>query len=278
MIETDAFQARQGCAIHVRGPGEEAALCRLGPNCADNLSPDRRWNPIGLQAAEAGHARLHQAFEPVQPPRGHRFGDLGPLQPRIGDIQPIRRSPRIGQGTATAGGEPLLLALADGGIDRDPIDREVQPDMQSILRCRLRYPRDAVIGGSLPAQGGVQGFMIGGDEDVSACTWDERRRDAYDIEPHGPASREVGRPLGQRPRDQRMQVVDLRCHASRGSELSCGPPVSVANSSEMTMPYPVWGNPPIATVTFAAPHIHLTGRRAISQLSVKAGAMRLSLA
>jgi hypothetical protein len=111
--------------------------------------------------------------------------------------------------------------------------------------------------------------MIGCDEYVSACAWRERRRDAHDIEPHRAASRELGRPLGQPPSNQRMQVIDLRCHASRGPERPCGPLLSVANASEMTMPYPVWGNQPIATVTFAVPHIHLTGRRATSQLSVK---------
>ena len=93
-----------------------------------------RGRVVGVQATEPGDARLRQTCEPVQPPCGHGLGDLGLLQPGIGDIQPTRRPPRAGWRATVVRGEPLLLAAADRGIDRDLIDGEVEPDAQPMLR------------------------------------------------------------------------------------------------------------------------------------------------
>ena len=146
-----------------------------------------------------------QTIKSIQPPIADCLGDLGLLQPRIGDIQPMRRAQRIGQRTATARREPRLFATADQ-LHRWQPDRS--PD-----RASTRSPwlgrlagdaRDALVGRARPAQRGVQRLMIGGDEDVAARTRHERRRDADSVESHGLAAREMRGPVGRgrrRPAD-----------------------------------------------------------------------------
>ena len=230
MVEADAFQSRQCGAFDARRPGQEAASLLL--QTADDPPPQRCRRVVGVQAAEPGDTRPHQPREPVQPPCGHGLGDLGPLQPGIGDIQPTRRPPRAGRRAAAARGEPVLLAPADRGIDRDLIDGEVEPDAQPMLRGLARDARYAGIGGAWPAQRRVQRLMIGGDEDVAARARQERRGDADRVESHGAAAREMRRPIRQIASNQRMKMIDLWCHAVRGSVCSDGPGLRPWNASE----------------------------------------------
>ena len=187
---------------------------------------------VGVQATEPGDTRLRQPCEPVQPPCGHRLGDLGPVQPGVGDIQPTRRPPRAGWRAAVVLREPLLLAAADRGIDRDLIDRKVEPDPQSMLRGLARDARDAGIGSAWPAQRRVQRLVIGGGENVAARARQEGRGDANRVESHGAAAREMRRPIRKVASNQRMEVIDLWCHAVRGSVCSDGPGLRPWNASE----------------------------------------------
>ena len=230
MVEADPFQSRQRGAFDTRRPRQEAASLPL--QTADDPPPERRRRVVGVQATEPGDTRLHQACEPVQPPCGHRLGDLGPVQPGVGDIQATRRPPRAGRRAAIVLGEPLLLAAANRGIDRDLIDGKVEPDPQSMLRGLARDARDAGIGSARPAQRRVQRLVIGGGEDVAARTRQERRGDADRVESHGAAAREMRRPIRQIAGNQRMEVIDLWCHAVRGSVCSDGPGLRPWNASE----------------------------------------------
>ncbi len=152
MIEADPFEPRQRGAFDARRPGQEHASLMLLFQGRDEPSPQSRRGAVGIQAAEPGDARLHQAREPVQPPFRHRLGDLGLLQSRIGDVEPMRRPPGAGQRATAAWREPVVLAAADRGIDRDLVDGQIKPDAQAMLRGLLRDASNAGIGRPRPAQ------------------------------------------------------------------------------------------------------------------------------
>ncbi len=213
MVEADSLKSRQHGTLDPRRPGKEIAPFMVLLQRTDDPSPERRGHVIGIQATEPADACLHQAREPIQPPHGHRLGDLGLLQPGIGDVQPMRCPPRAGRRATTARSEPVIRAAPNDGIDRDLIDGQIEPDAQPMFRGLPRHPCDAGIGGAGPAQRRVQRLVIAGDEDVAAGARHEGRRNAHRVEPHGTAAREMRRPIGQFPGNQRMQVVDLGCHA-----------------------------------------------------------------
>jgi hypothetical protein len=187
---------------------------------------------IGIEAAKAGDTRLHEACQSIEPPCSHRLGNLGLLQPGVSDVEAMRRPPRGGQRATTARGEPIMLATANRGIDGNLVDGQIKPDAQAMLGRLLRHACDAGIGGARPAQRRVQNLMISGDEDVAAGTGQKRWRDAHRVEAHGLAQRKVRRPVGEIAGNQRMQVINLWCHAVRGSVCLGGSRSRLLNASE----------------------------------------------
>ena len=183
----------------------------------DDPSPQRGRRMVGIETAKAGDTRPYEARQPIQPPRRYRLGNLGLLEPRVSDVEPVRRPPRGGQRATAPRGEPIVLTAANRGIYGDLVDGEIKPDAQAMLGRLLRHARDAGIGGPRPAQRRMQNLMICSDEDIAAGTWQERWCDAHRVEAHGLAERKVRRPVGEIAGHQRMQVIDLWCHAVRGS-------------------------------------------------------------
>ena len=127
-------------------------------NRADDPPPERRGRVIGSRQRNPAIPRPHQPGEPIQPPCGHRLGDLGPLQPGIGDIQATRRPPRAGWRAASRPARTTAPRAGDRGIDRDLIDGKVEPDPQPMLRglaarcarCRHRQRRASPAPGAAP--------------------------------------------------------------------------------------------------------------------------------
>ena len=195
MVEANPFQSRKGRPLHAWRPRQELALRRIAAQAADQLMPDSRRDAVRVQTAKPSDSGMHELSQAIQPPLGQAFRDLGSLQPCVCRVEPEWRVPRIRQRTATTAGKPILLTATDGGVDRDAIDRQVQPQSESVSRSVCRGTSDALIGGTIPLQCRMQVCVVGGDEYVSAGAWGKWWRDADDVEPHRAATREVQWPL-----------------------------------------------------------------------------------
>ena len=269
MIEADTLQSGQRRALHARRPCQEPTVRCTVPDSADDPPPQGRRNAIRLQAAETGDARPDQTRKPVQPPFRQRLGDFG-LRRALHRRRPAGAALARDSATHRNCRWRTNAPRADGCRHRLRTCRSQGPARcADLFGCLVRDARDAGIGRPVPAQCRMQGLMVGGDEDVAARARSEWRRDTHGIKPHRAAACEVTRPLGQMAGDQRMQMIDLWGHASRGSGWSGRRLLLRFERFGITKPYAFCGNPATITAGFAVPPIHLAGSHGNSQLSVR---------
>ena len=211
MVEADAFQSRQRGALHARRPRQEAAS--LGCNAADDPPPDRAG---GDRAPDSGTRSRRPArgaaADPATMPASASATSVS--QPGIGDIQPVRRPQRAGRRAATAGHEPMLLAAPDR-LRRSPPDRPPGPATARSpwsAACRAIWSMPASAVSCQPSAG-------------CSASWSAVMK-MSPLEPgtKGGATHTVSNPIARQRAKwrrpirqiacyQRMQMIDLWCHA-----------------------------------------------------------------
>jgi hypothetical protein len=127
MIEAGALQTRQRGTLHARGPGQKPTLFRFAAQRGDYPPPHSLWHKLRLQAAKSINTSPYPPTEVIQPPGSQPFGNLGAIEPSVGNVQAVRWALRVGQSATSARGKPRIFALVDGRIDRHAIQYKVQP-------------------------------------------------------------------------------------------------------------------------------------------------------
>ena len=156
-----------------------------------------------------GRAGIREPDDAIGPPCEKLVFPVGQIEACRDRLRAKLRLARIDHVRPGTAMEPVLRGTRHRAVGRDPIQNQIENKIQSgvaacareILRGRVRV---------LPVlDGRVGAFKIVGEKDVAARRRSEDRRHASMGKAHVPRARDMTRPLLQRSRAQRMNVINL---------------------------------------------------------------------
>jgi hypothetical protein len=111
--------------------------------------------------------------------------------------------------------EQTGLREGEWTIGVDPVEHNVDDQLQFILAALIRELGHNVVHPDIGTEYGVQTFKIASQENISRLARRKNRCSCYIIEPHFAASLELTAPRLERTDDGGMNVVDLRTWSGR---------------------------------------------------------------
>jgi hypothetical protein len=102
------------------------------------------------------------------------------------------------------------LRKGERTIGVDPVEHDVDDQLQFILAALIRELGHHVVCPNIGTEYGMRTFKIAGQENISRLPRRKNRRGCYIIEPHFAASMKLAAPSLKGTNDGGMNVVDLR--------------------------------------------------------------------
>ena len=214
-----------------RGGEEDGVLVRVAGG-ADQPAPQLGRHLVGGAAAEAGCAQLEIVADEAQEVLGLGRPQLAPAELELGEVAHVARVAGVGRvgehrggGLAVLPAEPVRALLDQPRLAGDVRHHEVEHDLEAVLARRLDEPADEVGRAlvRLAAHERVQLEGVGDGVDAARGAGRPEGVDVDPVEPHAGDARQVLPPRVDRPRQQRVQVVDARRCCSHWTDRDCTP-------------------------------------------------------